>query len=125
MMIPFRIADRANRIAAAFGAGLLATAVLLPITPATAAGASSDPEPHSNSVGNAISDTAVTAKVKAELLDDKEMKGTDVSVETNNGAVMLSGQVRSSKQKDHAERVVKQIDGVKTVDVSNLIVVSK
>lgn len=60
-------------------------------------------------------DAAVTAKVKTALLAEKKLKSTDISVETNNGIVQLSGFVVSSAQIDQAEDVTKHVKGVKEV----------
>ncbi|NKF23655.1 BON domain-containing protein [Solimonas marina] len=62
-----------------------------------------------------ISDSATTAKVKAALLAEKGLKSTDISVETENGVVQLSGFVISSAQIDQAVDVTKHVNGVKDV----------
>lgn len=69
----------------------------------------------SKSVGAAISDTALTAKLKAELVADDQLKHTDISVTTNNGVVSLTGTVATQAESDHASTVVQGADGVKTV----------
>lgn len=46
-------------------------------------------------VDNYMSDSAVTAKVKSALLEEKSLKSTDISVETSNGVVTLSGFLNS------------------------------
>jgi len=73
--------------------------------------------------GDALSDSAVTGKVKAALLADAEVKGTDINVETNKGDVMLSGFVESQAQIDKAATLAKNIDGVK--QVSNKLEIKK
>ncbi|HEX2666878.1 MAG TPA: BON domain-containing protein [Gammaproteobacteria bacterium] len=80
--------------------------------------ASDDPAPtaHSDSVGDAISDTAVTAKVKAKFVGVDSLKGSDISVTTTNGMVTLTGTAGSSSAKSEAERLAKQVKGVKDVD---------
>jgi osmotically-inducible protein OsmY len=35
-------------------------------------------QPHSDNLGAAIGDTAITAKIKAKFLDDHRLKGTDM-----------------------------------------------
>jgi hyperosmotically inducible protein len=74
------------------------------------------PTAHSDSVGAAISDTDITAKVKVKLADEKGLKGSDISVTTTNGVVTLSGSAASSSAKSEAERLTKQVKGVKDVD---------
>lgn len=99
---------------------LLATAVAaLAMTvsrPAMAQMDAPDSAPHSNSVGAAVTDTAITAKVKAKLLDDKRLKDSHVSVTTTNGVVALSGAAPTSTAKDAAGEVAQSVDGVKSVD---------
>ncbi|WP_084197606.1 BON domain-containing protein [Solimonas soli] len=62
-----------------------------------------------------VSDSAITAKVKSALLAEKGLKSTDISVETQNGVVQLSGFVVSSAQIDQAVDVAKHVKGVKDV----------
>jgi hyperosmotically inducible protein len=65
--------------------------------------------------GQYVSDSAITAKVKSALLAEKGLKSTDISVETQNGVVQLSGFVVSSAQTDQAVDVAKHVKGVKDV----------
>ncbi|MGH8444729.1 MAG: BON domain-containing protein [Solimonas sp.] len=65
--------------------------------------------------GQYVSDSAITAKVKSALLAEKGLKSTDISVETQNGTVQLSGFVASSAQTDQAVDVAKHVKGVKDV----------
>jgi hyperosmotically inducible protein len=70
----------------------------------------------SASVGAAISDTAITAKVKAKFADDTRLKTSNISVTTNNGVVALTGSAPSSDAKSAAEQLAKTVDGVASVD---------
>lgn len=70
----------------------------------------------SRSVGAAIDDTAITAKVKAKFLTDDRLKGADISVETDNGIVKLTGKAPNEKAKDAAESLAENVSGVKDVD---------
>ncbi len=70
----------------------------------------------SKSASEAVGDTVITGKVKAALLADSNVKGTDISVETNQGDVTLSGTVASQAQIDDAVRIARGIDGVKNVE---------
>jgi hyperosmotically inducible protein len=83
---------------------------------AAAADPSDEPQPHSDSIGSAISDTAVTAKVKAKLLDDSRLKNSHISVTTTNGAVTLTGSAPSSDAASAAKELASSVDGVKSVD---------
>lgn len=57
-------------------------------------------------------DSMTTAKVKAALLKASELKSLDVSVETYKGQVLLSGFVKSEKQRDRAIQVASAVEGV-------------
>jgi hyperosmotically inducible protein len=73
--------------------------------------------------GDALGDSALTGKVKAMLLADSEVKGTDINVETSKGEVMLSGFVESQAQIDKAAKLASGVDGVKSV--SNKLEIKK
>jgi len=68
-----------------------------------------------NKVGNFMDDSAITAKVKAALVDHDSIKSTDISVETDKAVVTLSGFVESQAQAEEAVKVTKQVEGVKSV----------
>ena len=67
------------------------------------------------STGEYISDSWITTKVKAALVEDKQVKATEVNVETYKGAVQLSGFVSSSAAMHQAVRVTRGIKGVTSV----------
>ena len=73
-------------------------------------------ESSGSSLGSAIDDSAITAKVKAALLADADVKSTDINVETKKGEVQLSGFVSNPQQVDRAVKVASAVDGVKKVD---------
>jgi hyperosmotically inducible protein len=62
-----------------------------------------------------IKDSYITTKVKAELAADRDTKAFDIHVTTVNGVVTLRGVVRSTAEKDRAERDAMRIDGVHEV----------
>ncbi|MEE1921012.1 BON domain-containing protein [Pseudomonas sp. 148P] len=69
----------------------------------------------------ATSDTWITTKVKADLVTEKGIPGTDIKVETNKGVVSLSSDVAvSSAQKDTAVAIAKKIKGVQAVSADGL-----
>lgn len=68
-----------------------------------------------NRTGAAVSDTAITTKVKAGLFKEPELKALDIKVETERGVVMLSGFVESKAEADRAVRLAKEVEGVKEV----------
>lgn len=68
-----------------------------------------------NKVGNFMDDSAITAKVKAALVDDDTVKSTDISVKTENKVVTLSGFVASQAEAEKAVSVAKGVEGVTSV----------
>ena len=72
-------------------------------------------------VGAYVDDAGITTQVKSLLLDNKDVAGTSISVETLNGVVMLSGFAKSATEKSTAESIARKVSGVKSV--KNQIVV--
>ena len=70
----------------------------------------------------ATSDTWITTKVKADLLTEKGIPGSDIKVETNKGVVSLSSDVAiSDAQKETAVAITKKIKGVTAVSADGLL----
>lgn len=67
-----------------------------------------------------VGDTWITTKVKAQLLANEQVSGLDISVETVNGVVHLSGDVETRAEADHAIAIARDIEGVVSVDSSDL-----
>jgi hyperosmotically inducible protein len=74
------------------------------------------PAAHSDSVGAAIDDTAITAKVKAKFLGDDRLKNSHIKVVTTNGVVTLTGRASSADARSTAEELAQDVSGVKSVD---------
>ena len=91
----------------------LLTAALISTSALFAAGCAS--EGHERSTGAVIDDSAITAKVKSELLAAKDVNSFDIKVRTFNGTVQLSGFVDSQWQIDKAVQIAASVDGVKHV----------
>ena len=66
-----------------------------------------------------VDDSAITTKIKAKLMADTSVKGRDVSVDTVEGTVYLTGRVQSDEESRAAERIARETSGVKKV-VNNL-----
>ena len=66
--------------------------------------------------GQAVGDAAITAKVKAALLAEKDVKSRDIDVETFQGKVVLKGRVPDQAQSQLAMKVARSVDGVKSVE---------
>lgn len=62
-----------------------------------------------------VSDTAITARVKAALFAEKNLSAMDVNIETKNGVVQLAGFVDSADQQERAAKVAQTVEGVKEV----------
>jgi hyperosmotically inducible periplasmic protein len=62
-------------------------------------------------------DAGITAKIKADLYKDPDVKGTEVHVTTMNGVVQLSGFVETEQAKQKASEIARSIPGV--MDVHN------
>ena len=75
-----------------------------------------EPKAHSATMGVAMTDTSITAKVKAKLMAEDGLKKSDISVTTTNGVVALHGSASSSDAKALAGTTAHSIDGVKSVD---------
>lgn len=66
-------------------------------------------------VGAYIDDTTITTRVKTTIMEDPELRVTEISVETFNGVVQLSGFVSSQTEINKAVRITQNIEGVKSV----------
>lgn len=67
------------------------------------------------STGTYIDDKTISAKVKADLIGDPDVKGMAVKVDVNNGKVQLSGFVDSAAQKTRAGEIARNVNGVQWV----------
>lgn len=67
------------------------------------------------SASQVIDDTVITAKVKAALLVEPEVKSTALSVETDKGSVTLKGTVANAFQVKRAIETARHVEGVKSV----------
>ena len=72
------------------------------------------------STGEYIDDAAISTKVRAQLIGDKDLNLFQIDVTTYKGEVQLSGFVNSESIKAHAGTVAASVDGVKVVH-NNLI----
>lgn len=68
------------------------------------------------SVGEYVDDALITAAVKGNLISEAGIKSLFISVETNQGVVTLSGDVKKPEQIPLAEYTAKMTKGVKRVD---------
>lgn len=60
-------------------------------------------------------DAAITAEVKSNLLADSTVGGLNISVDTKDGVVSLTGSVKNQKEKATAVQIARQTPGVRDV----------
>jgi hypothetical protein len=65
--------------------------------------------------GRVVDDSVITGKVKAALVADTTTKAHQISVETFQGVVQLSGFVDNAEARSRAGQLAQQVDGVKDV----------
>ena len=70
----------------------------------------------SKSTGQHIDDTAITTKVKSEMIADKEVSAHQIHVKTNRGVVHLTGSVDSRYEANKAASIARSVSGVRSVD---------
>jgi osmotically-inducible protein OsmY len=68
-----------------------------------------------NAAQHALSNAALTGKIKAKMTLDDTLKGSSVSVESNDGAVTLTGTVISPAQHTRVLQLTRETEGVKSV----------
>ncbi len=91
----------------------------------TVAKATTGSKPGASESQEPVSDAWVTAKVKSTLLLSRSVDGMDISVETRNGMVSLSGTADSDAEKDLAVELAKDVRGVKQVNAAGVRIASR
>jgi hyperosmotically inducible protein len=86
---------------------LLTGSMLAPVTLGTVA--------CGKTVGETIDDATITTRVKTALLNDPDVGGMRIDVDTTVGMVTLSGVVKSQAEADKAVAVARRISGVRDV----------
>jgi osmotically-inducible protein OsmY len=74
------------------------------------------------SVGETIDDATITTRVKTALLNDPDVGGLRIDVDTFKGVVTLSGGVKTTAERDKAVGIAKKTPGVVDVKSSLQIV---
>ena len=67
------------------------------------------------SVGTYMDDTAISGKIKYQLLRDNTVKGLDIAAYVYTGKVYLVGVIERDVQKSRAIAIAKGVEGVKSV----------
>jgi hyperosmotically inducible protein len=70
----------------------------------------------SKKAGEFIDDTAITTKIKAEIAKDPMLKVSQISVETKNGVVRLSGVVDSPQSIDRVLEIIRNVKNVQSTE---------
>lgn len=73
-------------------------------------------EQKADQAGQALDDTAITTSIKTKYFADDTLKGLDISVETVDGVVTLTGAVQNDDAKMLATTIAQGVDGVKSVN---------
>ena len=63
----------------------------------------------------AVTDASITSKIKADFVNEKTLKDSDIDVDTNEHVVTLKGTVASRAGKARAERIARTTKGVTKV----------
>ena len=66
-------------------------------------------------VGETIDDATITTRVKTSLLNDPDIGGLRIDVDTFKGVVTLSGRVKTKAEEAKAIALARNIDGVADV----------
>jgi osmotically-inducible protein OsmY len=63
-------------------------------------------------VGETIDDTTITTRVKTAMLNDPQVGGMKIDVDTFKGVVTLSGRVKNQSEHDQAVALARKTSGV-------------
>lgn len=66
-------------------------------------------------IGEAIDDATITARVKAALIDDDDLDAAQINVNTREGIVQLMGTVDDRSDISKATSVASDVEGVRSV----------
>ena len=67
------------------------------------------------SVGETIDDATSTAQIRSSRLNDPQVAGLKIDVDTFKGVVTLSGAVKTAAERDKAVALARQVKGVTDV----------
>ncbi len=89
------------------------SAILAAIVMTTVVGCAATP--NHESTKDYVSDSTITTKVKAAILNEPTLKVAEINVETFKGVVQLSGFVSSQANMVKAVEVTRRVNGVQSV----------
>ena len=94
----------------------LATTFIIIGTLLTPVAALADSEADSSHPMTFVKDSVITTKIKAKLAEEKISSLAHIKVDTDqNGAVVLSGEVKSQEEADKAVSIARETEGVTSV----------
>ncbi|CAM3693882.1 BON domain-containing protein [Roseateles saccharophilus] len=64
----------------------------------------------------ASADTAITARVRTALAADEQLRATQITVDTRNGQVTMTGVVPDAQSRERATTLASAVDGVKLIN---------
>jgi hyperosmotically inducible protein len=91
---------------------------VLKVAPAAAAtsGRADDAREAARDDSSTVGDAGITASIKTKMLADSTVGGLKINVDTTNGVVSLTGDVKSAAEKRRAVAIARETDGVKSVN---------
>ena len=78
--------------------------------------ATADMKQQAGSMGEAVADSTITAKVKTAIVSEPGLNAAQIKVDTSDGVVTLTGQVDSPQKVERATQVTQAVTGVKSVE---------
>jgi hyperosmotically inducible periplasmic protein len=82
-----------------------------------ASGAAAKAKDAASTVGDTVSESALTAKIKSKMVLDDDITARGIDVDTAGTIVTLTGVVRSAEERERAVRLARETAGVtKVVD---------
>ena len=70
---------------------------------------------HEETTGQYVDDTTISARAKAALIKDNNVKSSDFSIEVYQGNVTLTGVAKTPTEVKLAEQDIRAVDGVKSL----------
>jgi hyperosmotically inducible protein len=116
-LMGYRISNRGGRTTIEGPVGTAGTLPQVDTTRAREAGAQIGEKVAvgASAAQRALTNGALTAKIKSKMALDDTIKGSQIDVDTDDGVVTLSGTVRSESERRRAVQLARETAGVKTV----------
>jgi hyperosmotically inducible protein len=91
---------------------------VLKVAPPAAAtsGIADDARDAARDAGAMVGDAGITASIKTKMLADTTVGGLKINIDTTDGVVSLTGDVKSAVEKRRAVAIARETDGVKSVN---------